>query len=286
MSEIRIATRRSALAISQARVVARMLTASHPGLTVSLVEVETAGDLDQLSPIADLTETGAFVRSVQRAVADGRAELAVHSLKDLPVSGPGDPMIAAYPERAAPYDVMVGSPLAELSEGAVVGTGSPRRAAQLRVRRPDLRTVELRGNVDTRLRKVESGELEAAVLAEAGLQRLGRTEAISERLDSGVVVPAPGQGALAVEARPGTEAAELAAGIDDEGLRPLLTAERELLALTGAGCRSSLGALATWDGGSIRMEVFVADEWGPRYGVVTDDDGEAVVRAIREEMAL
>ena len=130
---------------------------------------------------------------------------------------------------------MVGSSLNDLPSGAVVGTGSPRRSAQLTGLRPDLQTAELRGNVETRLRKVLDGEVDAAILAEAGLSRLGRTDAIEQRLDSGQMVPAPGQGALAVEARSGSAAAGLAATIDDAALRPLLTAERTLLAETGGG---------------------------------------------------
>lgn len=286
MTEVRIATRHSALALAQARAVAGMLVEAHPGLIVSLVEVETTGDLDLAGPIATLTELGAFVRGVQQAVSDGRADLAVHSLKDLPVDRSAGLEIAAFPERAEPYDVMVGSELGNLPQGAVVGTGSPRRAAQVTALRPDLRTTELRGNVETRLRKVRSGEVDAAVLAEAGLRRLGRSEEIRQRLDVDVVVPAPGQGALAVEARPGSEAAALAAAIDDRSLRPLLTAERALLERTGAGCRSSLGALATWEDGAMRMEVFVSDERGPRRGVAKGEDGESVVRAIRDEVGL
>ena len=222
MNEVRIATRRSALALAQTQRVADMIRARHPGTTVSLVEVDTAGDRDPVGPIAQLTEVGAFVRAIQTAVLDDRADLAVHSLKDLPVIGPDDLVLAAFPERASPLDVMVGSSLSDLPDGAVVGTGSPRRSAQLARLRPDLRTAELRGNVETRLRKVLDGEVDAAVLAEAGLARLGRTDAVDQRLDPGDMVPAPGQGALAVEARPESAAAELAATIDDPALRFLL----------------------------------------------------------------
>ncbi|MGH8948150.1 MAG: hydroxymethylbilane synthase, partial [Acidimicrobiia bacterium] len=178
MNEVRIATRRSALALAQAQRIAHMIEAYHPDTTVSLVEVETAGDRDPVGPIAQLTEMGAFVRAVQAAVRDDRADLAVHSLKDLPVVGPDDLVLAAFPERASPLDVVVGSSLSNLPRGALVGTGSPRRSAQLNELRPDLKTAELRGNVETRLRKVLDGEVDAAILAEAGLARLGRTDAI------------------------------------------------------------------------------------------------------------
>ena len=286
MSEIRIATRRSVLALAQARTVGEILRAVDSGLSVELIEIDSDGDRDQSSAIAQLTELGAFVRAVQQAVIDGRADLAVHSLKDLPVVGPDELVIAAVPSRAAPFDVVVGSSLDELRPGAVVGTGSPRRTAQLNRHRPDLRTTQLRGNVDTRLRKIDAGEVDAAVLAEAGLERLGKTDAIAQRLAVEEMVPAPGQGALAVEARRGSEAAAMAGTMDDDQLRVLLSAERALLAETGAGCRSSLGALATWDRGQIRLDVFVADERGPRQTMVLGDDVRTVVSAAREELGL
>jgi len=272
--------------MAQTRSVADLLQAVVPDLSVHLVEIDTAGDRDQRGSIAVLTELGAFVRAVQEAVIDGRADLAVHSLKDLPVNGPGDLVLAAFPERASPFDVMVGSSLADLPEQAVVGTGSPRRAAQLARHRPGIRTTELRGNVDTRLRKIEAGEVDAAVLAEAGLLRLGRSEMISQRLAVEEMVPAPGQGALAVEARPGSEAAAMAEMLDDAPLRSLLMAERELLAQTGAGCRSALGALATWEGGRMRLDAFVSDERGARQTVVFGDDGETVVAGARKALRL
>ena len=286
MSEVRIATRRSALAVAQAQRIAEMIRAGHPGTTVSLVEVETAGDRDPVGPIAQLTEVGAFVRAVQAAVRDGRADLAVHSLKDLPVLGPDDLVVAAFPERASPLDVMVGSSLNDLPSGAVVGTGSPRRSTQLTGLRPDLQTAELRGNVETRLRKVLDGEVDAAILAEAGLARLGRADAIEQRLDPEQMVPAPGQGALAVEARSGSAAAGLAATIDDPALRPLLIAERNLLAETGAGCRSALGALATREFGQIRFQAFVADDRGARHAVVHGRSPDEVVSEARKELGL
>lgn len=286
MTEVRIATRRSVLALAQARRVADLLRAVHPSLSVGLVEVSTSGDRDQKGAIAQLSEVGAFVRSVQEAVIDGRADLAVHSLKDLPIWGPEDLVLAALPERGSPCDVLVGSTLGELPAAALVGTGSPRRVAQLLELRPDLRTTELRGNVDTRLRKVAAGEVDAAVLAEAGLERLGKAGVIAQRFEVTKMVPAPGQGALAVEARRGSGSAELAGTIDDGPLRILLSAERMLLAETGAWCRSALGALATWDAGRIRLETFVADDRGARRAVVFGETPEAVVAEARKELGL
>lgn len=286
MNEVRIATRRSALAMAQAKQVAHLILERHPDTPVRRVEVVTEGDLDKTSDITTLTEIGAFVTAVQEAVMEGRADLAVHSLKDLPVVSHDDLVIAAFPERVSPYDVLVGRNLDEMTAGSTIGTGSPRRSAQLKELRPDLSTVALRGNVDTRVRKVTEGEVDGAVLAEAGLDRLGMTDRIARRFTAEEMVPAPGQGALAIETRPDTEAREIAATINDPGLRPLLAAERELLAQTQAGCRSALGALATWDGDLIRMDLFVSDERGPRRATVTGDDVDGVVAAGRAELGL
>lgn len=286
MPELRIATRRSALALTQARRVAELLTHSRPGLAVTLVEVESAGDLDPTSDITSLTETGAFVSAIQEAVLDDRADIAVHSLKDLPVDRPGGLELVAFPERASPFDVLVGGRLDQFGSGATVGTGSPRRTAQLLELRADLHPVGLRGNVETRVRKVTDGEVDGAVLAEAGLDRLGRSDRIGQRFTVEEMVPAPGQGALAVEAPTGAWAAGIARSIDDFGLRPLMEAERELLVRTGAGCRAALGALATWAGERIRMEAFVADESGPRRASVDGGEPDEVVSKACEELGL
>jgi len=286
MNEVRIATRRSPLALAQARLVADRLRAAYPEVRVSLVEVVTTGDRDMEGAIAELSEVGAFVRSVQQEVVEGRADLAVHSLKDLPVWGPEELVLAAFPERGSPFDVLVGSTLDGLSAGAVVGTGSPRRMEQLLALRPDLRTAELRGNVDTRLRKVAAGEVDAAVLAEAALDRLGRSALIAQRLDVAQMVPAPGQGALAVETRAGSNFTELANSIDDRLLRISLSAERLLLAETGAGCRSALGAHATLQKKNIRLEAFISDERGGRRAVAFGETPEAVVAETRKELGL
>ena len=286
MNEVRIATRRSPLALAQARLVADRLRAANPEVRVSLVEVVTAGDRDQEGAIAELSEVGAFVRSVQREVVEGRADLGVHSLKDLPVWGPEELVLAAFPERGSPFDVLVGSTLDGLSVGAVVGTGSPRRMEQLLALRPDLRTIELRGNVDTRLRKVAAGEVDAAVMAEAALDRLGRSALIAQRFDVAQMVPAPGQGALAVETRAGSNFTELVNTIDDRWLRISLSAERLLLAETGAGCRSALGAHATRVEKNIRLEAFVSDERGGRRAVALGETPEGVVAETRKELGL
>lgn len=286
MTEIRIATRRSRLALRQSAIVAQRLRELNRGLTVTLVEITTSGDLDRESSVVDLTEVGAFVRAVQQAVLEGSADVAVHSAKDLPTMSPPGLELVAFPERASPFDVLVGGSLDELPRGAVVGTGSPRRSEQLLELRADLRPVPIRGNVDTRLKKVTAGEVSAVVLAEAGLVRLARASQISHRFDREQMVPAPGQGALAVEARPGTAAAAWVALIDDPSVRTAVTAERMLLAETGAGCRAALGALATAVNGSVQMTAFVADDRGRRRAFSIADSPESVVAEIRQELAL
>jgi len=285
-TEIRLATRRSALALWQANRVADRLRAVDDTLEVTLVEIDSTGDLDRVSPVATLTEMGAFVRSVQVAVLDGRADAAVHSLKDLPTVGPDGLTLVAFPERATPWDALVGSTLAELPDGAVVGTGSPRRISQLRLVRPDLATVELRGNVDTRLAKVDDGVVDAAILAGAGLERLGHADRITERFDATTMIPAPGQGVLAVETATDHPLFDLLASLDDPDLRPLVEAERGLLVATGAGCRSALGAIASWDGTSIRMDAFADEGDGPRRITVHADAPPDVVEAARKGLGL
>jgi hydroxymethylbilane synthase len=272
--------------MAQAERVAEMLEAAHRGLRVRLVPVESTGDQDLHAPVAELTEVGAFVRSVQAAIVQGRADAAVHSCKDLPTTEAAEPVVAAYPERASPFDVLVGAELAELPEGARVGTGSPRRIAQLLSLRPDLKAVELRGNVETRLRKIREGEAEAAVLAEAGLVRLGREEEIAHRFSLLDMVPAPGQGVLAVETRPEGQAFDLVAAIDDRKLRSLVEVERRLLAETGAGCRAALGALAEDVDGRIRLTAFIKDGRGARRTATEGSGPDQVVATTRSRLGI
>ena len=285
MTRIRIATRASSLALAQARWVADRLRTAHPGLEVTLVEITTTGDADRLSPVTTLTEVGAFVRSVQVAVLDGDADVAVHSCKDLPVDGP-DGLVAFYPERESPWDVLCGAELAGLIPGAKVGTGSPRRTAQLAAIRPDLVIEGIRGNVETRLAKVESGEFDAVVLAEAGLRRTGLSHHIGTRFPVTEMVPAPAQGALAVEAMVGSEPASLLHAIDHAPTRTAVEAERSLLARTGAGCRAALGALATVTESGIVMHGFVEDASGVRRAWVRHENADQASRKLQEELGL
>jgi hydroxymethylbilane synthase len=285
MRPVRIATRASALALAQARWIADQLTRAHDGLPVSLVEITTTGDADRISPVTTLTEVGAFVRSVQMAVLSDRADLAVHSCKDLPVTGPGE-LTAFFPERESPWDVLCGSTVDALPSGARVGTGSPRRSAQLSLLRPDLVVDGIRGNIDTRLAKVESGEYAAIVLAEAGLNRTGMHGRIDQRFTVDEMVPAPGQGCLAVEAVAGSWAAELAAAVDHPQTRTAVEAERSLLARTGAGCRSALGAITLQTNAGHTMHGFVEDDRGPRRAQAGHATASEASRLLQQELGL
>jgi len=249
---LRLGTRRSALAMAQASGVADALRAR--GHEVELVGVTTEGDRSarEGTPLADVGGMGVFVAELRLRLLAGDVDLVVHSLKDLPTVPADGLEIAAIPTREDPRDALVsrgGRALADLASGARVGTGSPRRAAQLRAARPDLDVRPLRGNVDTRLRKVTEGELDAIVVAAAGLARLGRLDEASELLDPATMLPAPGQGALAVECRAADlgvqrPLAQAISSLDDGATRAAVAAERALLAELEAGCSAPVGALA------------------------------------------
>jgi hydroxymethylbilane synthase len=270
---LRLGTRRSALATAQSRAVADRLAAI-TGREVELVEVVTEGDRNQAA-VQQLGGTGVFVTALRERLLAGDVDLAVHSLKDLPTAAAPGLVLAAVPEREDPRDVLVtrdGRVLADLAPGSRVGTGSPRRIAQLRALGLGLDVVPVRGNVDTRLRKVADGELDAVVLARAGLARLGRTGEVSEVLDPLQLLPAPGQGALAVECRADDEVADLVAKLDDPTARAAVVAERALLAALEAGCTAPVGALA---------DVAVDDDGEEEIylrGVVASLDGSLVLR--------
>jgi hydroxymethylbilane synthase len=257
------------MAMAQSAQVARMLSA-RTGCLVELVGYTTFGDVSK-SDLAQIGGTGVFVSELRQRLFDGDIDFAVHSLKDLPAEQDGAVQLAAIPPREDPRDALVargGVKLADLPAGARIGTGSPRRAAQLMLLRPDLRPVPIRGNAGTRLGKIDSGDVDAVVLAYAGLARIGRLEAVSQVFEPDEMVPAPGQGALAAEclaSRP--ELADLLRQIDDQVSRAATTAERSLLAVLQAGCSAPIGAYAA--GTSVlRLDA-----------VVVAPDGEEALRA-------
>jgi hydroxymethylbilane synthase len=261
---LRVATRGSPLALRQAELVADALataasSAATPPIAIELVVVETTGDLHEDRPIGAIGGQGAFVTEVEQALIDGRADLAVHSAKDLHSScSSGELAIVAVPKRADPRDALVGRALADLGPGAHVATGAPRRRAQLAWVRPDLRFVELRGNIATRLGKVPAAG--AVVTAYAALERLGLTGLAAEVLPTSTMLPQVGQGALAVQCRVRDEVAtEAARSIDDAASHRCLDAERAFLGELGGGCELPAGALAViGSGGEVELEGLIA----------------------------
>ena len=266
MAALRIATRGSRLALWQAERVAGLL-----GGEVELVVVSTAGDRRTDVPIWTIGGTGVFVKEVQEAVLDGRADLAVHSAKDLPSETAEGLVLAAVPERADPRDALVGRPLDDIAPGGRIGTGSVRRQAQLAAARPDLQFESLRGNIETRLSK--AADVDAVVVALAALERLGLTDKVAEVLEPTVMLPQVAQGALAAECRADDSAtAERLAAIDWPGARRAVEAERAFLRRLGGGCDLPCGALAADRlDGTVAIEVLLATL-----------DGKTVLRARHE----
>lgn len=267
---IRIATRASRLALWQAEHVAALLTGPDLGLEIEIVHVTTTGDRDQVGTLRSFGGLGVFTREVQKAVLDGQADLAVHSLKDLPTETAAGLSLAAVPEREQTADALV-LPLQAIKVAAVdqlpqrarVGTGSLRRQAQLRHLRPDLQISEVRGNVETRLRKLDAGDFDAIVLAVAGLKRLDLAQRVSLELGPPQMYAAVGQGALGIECREGdARMRTILARLDDFATRSRITAERSLLAHLRAGCHAPVGASTRIDTDELVLE-----------GVVLSPDG-------------
>lgn len=291
---IRVGTRRSLLARTQSEQVAAALRAAL-GRDVTLVEVTTEGDVSS-APLASLGGTGVFVSALRDALLRGEVDLAVHSLKDLPTTPDERITLAAVPLREDPRDVVVardGLTLGELPAGARIGTGSPRRAAQLRALGLGFDVVGIRGNVDTRIGKVASGDVDAVVLARAGIARLGRLDEVTEVLDPLQMLPAPGQGALALECRSGDPLAdEVRGAVDDPRTRAAVAAERAVLATLEAGCAAPVGALAEIaegdDGDELWLRAVALSPDGAvavrRSATGLPDEAEKVGRTLAEEM--
>lgn len=263
MKSIRIATRASRLALAQAEIVRRLLQQARTGLEVTLVKVTTRGDSSKSAFLQKAGATGFFTSEVERAVLDGRADIAVHSLKDLPTAQPEGLVVAAVPKRENCADAVVAkknvASLYDLPAGATVGTSSLRRIAQIRHLRPELKTVPLRGNIETRIHKVRTGRVDAAVVAYAGLFRLGFADSVSAVLEPGEFLPAPGQGALAVQTRADDdEINEFVRGLDDESSRIAVEAERQVLRAVGGGCSVPLGVWARIESDALRINAMIA----------------------------
>ena len=273
---LRLGTRASPLARAQAELVRAALAGRHPGLEVELVFVRTTGDRLR-GPLAAAGGKGLFVKEIEEALTDGQVDAGVHSMKDLPARLAPGLVIGAVPERVDPRDVLVGGAggLAGLPRGARVGTASPRRRAQLLARRPDLDVVLLRGNVDTRLRKWRTGEVDAVVLAAAGLARLGIAEPAAWPLPVEEFLPAVGQGALALECRADDGSARaVLATLDDPVAATATAAERAFLVAVGGDCNTALAAHATVADGRVTLRALVADPDGRRR---LEDQGTAAV---------
>lgn len=264
-----IASRGSQLALWQARWVEAQLTAAGHPCRIEIIK--TTGDKITDVPLAKVGTKGLFTKEIEEALLDGRADLAVHSLKDLPTEIPEGLVLAAVPQREDPRDAVVGKRLDELPHGARVGTSSLRRAAQLRQLRPDLNIESVRGNLDTRLRKLDEGRYDAILLAAAGLKRLGWSDRIAEILPPEIMCSAVGQGALAIETRPEGPGFDAVSSLDHPETHAAVMAERGLLGALGGGCQVPIGAWATVQDGRVRL-----------LGVVASPDGSELVKSVTE----
>ncbi|MGE0383953.1 MAG: hydroxymethylbilane synthase [Gammaproteobacteria bacterium] len=274
MTTLRIATRRSPLALWQAEHVRARLCALHPGVEVALVPMSTTGDRILDAPLAKVGGKGLFVKELEQALREGRADLAVHSMKDVPVELPPDLAITTVLEREDPRDVLIargGASLRSLPAGAVVGTSSLRRGCQIRALRPDLVIRSLRGNVNTRLARFDAGDYDAIVLAAAGVIRLGLADRISATIDVAELLPAIGQGAIGIECRAGDSALNaLLAPLHHGPTAIRIEAERALNRRLHGGCQVPIAGHAVLDAGRVTLRALVADL-----------DGRQVLRAER-----
>ncbi len=263
-----VGSRASRLALCQTELVVQSLRASHPDVEFQVRQIRTEGDRRMKAPLSRIGGQGIFVKELETALLAREIDLAVHSLKDVPVELAPGLTLAALPQRGDPRDALVsrdGAKLAALIQGGRIGTGSARRAVQLRALRPDLRSVGIRGNVDTRVRRVDEGEVDAVVLAAAGLDRLGLLGSVAEIFSPDEMVPAVGQGTLAIEAREDdSDLLALVSTVDHRETRLASEAERAFLARLGGGCRLPFAALATVEGDAVRVRGFVSDAEGGR----------------------
>ena len=288
-SALRLGTRGSPLALWQARYLDSLLAPFADPRPRELVLIETSGDRDQASALSAMGGFGVFTKAIQNALLDGRADLAVHSLKDLPTLITDGVHLVATPRRGPTGDAFVSikhSKFEDLPRGAIVGTSSLRRRAMLANRRPDLKLVDLRGNVDTRLRKLDEQNLDAIVLAEAGLVRLGLAERITHLLDPEWMLPAVGQGAIGLECRTDDDESQyLAEGVNDPQTWARITAERAMLSALGGGCLVPIGATSTADDGVLILRGAVLTPDGRRSISATHRGLTSAPLALGQELA-
>ncbi len=290
MKQIKLGTRGSQLALVQARWVADSLEALHHSVQVEIVTITTKGDM-QTGALSASSDTGLFTKAIEDALLTGEVDIAVHSLKDLPTVQPAGLAVAAVPERLDPHDALVsrdGITLDELGKGARIGTSSVRRKAQLLAINAEIEVVPLRGNLDTRLRRVLDGDFDAIVVAKAGLIRMQRDDVKAVSLPFDKMLPAAGQGALAIEARQDDpELLELVAGLNHAESEATTRAERMVLERLGAGCQVPIGVLVETmgDGGlRLRCAVFSEDGRDAVQADSTDTDTEAIVDKVANEL--
>ncbi len=284
-----IATRESALALVQARHIRARLQELYPSVAIELLGMTTTGDRELDGPLATIGGKGLFIKELEEALADGRADLAVHSMKDVPAQMPPGFTLAAITVREDPRDAFVSGrwrTLAELPAGSCVGTSSLRRSSQLRAKRPDLRIESLRGNVQTRLRKLDEGAYDAIILAVAGLKRLGLADRIASALEPEESLPAAGQGALGLECRSDrTDVAALLAPLADAGAAACVRAERALAHGLGGNCQMPVGAFAVTTGTSLRLRAFVASPDGKQFLAAERTGDAAAPEALGQALA-
>ena len=288
--ELRIATRKSQLALWQAEHVAALLREAHPGLQIELVPLLTQGDRIQDRSLAAIGGKGLFIKELEVAIEDLRADIAVHSMKDVPADLPHGLTIGAVLKRADPRDALVTTSgiarLEDLPRGAIVGTSSLRRQAQLYALRPDLSIQSLRGNVDTRIRKLDAGGMDAIVLACAGLVRLGLESRITARLDPKVCLPAVTQGVIGIECRSNdVRTAGLLQALEDAATRKVMDAERAFAARLGGSCQSPIAAYAELDADRITLRGLVAEPDGSRLLRDTESGSAGNPAALGRQLA-
>jgi hydroxymethylbilane synthase len=273
--------------------VVEALRQASPDIEVETRVIRTEGDRDQETPLEVIGGQGVFVKDIERALLQGEANIAVHSLKDMPAQEPDGLIIGAVLARDDARDVLVsrdGVSLADLKSGARIGTDSRRRAVQLLAMRPDLEIASIRGNVDSRVRKVDAGEYDGVVLAAAGLERLGLSQRVSQTFETEEMLPAVGQGVIAIQCRADdTETRALLSKVDHAPTRAAITAERAFLRRLGAGCRLPVGAYAELNGSSLRLRAFVADDAGKLHkgqSTAVDRVAEITGKALAESLLM